>query len=111
MDLGNPIFSYVGKGEGQQREHDLSNAKGQYNMAIQELSNRNDAIHNLMAEQRVLRRLMGHPDVRLEEVWRRFASAVRRWFEGRFPQGPSPPQASGWPAIARRRSSKSSSWR
>jgi len=31
-----------------------------------------------------------------------FHPAVRRWFEGRFPQGPSPPQSSGWPAIARR---------
>lgn len=28
--------------------------------------------------------------------------AVRRWFEERFPDGPSPPQASGWPAIQRR---------
>lgn len=31
-----------------------------------------------------------------------FHPAVRRWFEGRFPEGPSPPQISGWPAIARR---------
>jgi len=28
--------------------------------------------------------------------------AVRRWLEERFPDGPSPPQASGWPAIQRR---------
>jgi len=28
--------------------------------------------------------------------------AVRRWFEERFPDGPSAPQASGWPAIQRR---------
>ncbi len=27
--------------------------------------------------------------------------AVRRWFGERFPDGPSPPQASGWPAIQR----------
>jgi len=31
-----------------------------------------------------------------------FHPAVRRWFEGRFPQGPSEPQAAGWPAIRRR---------
>jgi len=31
-----------------------------------------------------------------------FHPAVRRWFEGRFPEGPSPPQVSGWPPIARR---------
>ncbi|MFK7898647.1 MAG: DEAD/DEAH box helicase [Myxococcota bacterium] len=31
-----------------------------------------------------------------------FHPAVRRWFEGRFPEGPSAPQVSGWPAIARR---------
>ena len=31
-----------------------------------------------------------------------FHPAVRRWFEGRFPEGPSPPQISGWPPIARR---------
>lgn len=30
-----------------------------------------------------------------------FHPAVRRWFEGRFPQGPSEPQAAGWPAIRR----------
>jgi len=32
-----------------------------------------------------------------------FHPAVRRWFEGRFPEGPSPPQESGWPAIAARK--------
>jgi len=31
-----------------------------------------------------------------------FHPAVRRWFEGRFPEGPSAPQLAGWPAIARR---------
>jgi ATP-dependent Lhr-like helicase len=31
-----------------------------------------------------------------------FHPAVRQWFEGRFPEGPSPPQTSGWPAIRRR---------
>lgn len=31
-----------------------------------------------------------------------FHPAVRRWFEGRFPLGPSEPQAAGWPAIRRR---------
>ena len=31
-----------------------------------------------------------------------FHPAVKRWFEGRFPQGPSEPQAGGWPAIRRR---------
>ena len=31
-----------------------------------------------------------------------FHPAVRSWFEGRFPDGPSPPQVSGWPAIRRR---------
>jgi ATP-dependent Lhr-like helicase len=31
-----------------------------------------------------------------------FHPAVRRWFEGRFPDGPSPPQVSGWPSIAKR---------
>jgi ATP-dependent Lhr-like helicase len=31
-----------------------------------------------------------------------FHPAVRRWFEGRFPEGPSEPQVAGWPAIARR---------
>ena len=31
-----------------------------------------------------------------------FHPAVRRWFEERFPQGPTPPQVSGWPPIARR---------
>jgi len=30
-----------------------------------------------------------------------FHPAVRAWFERRFPQGPTPPQAKGWPAIAR----------
>ncbi|MDG2335329.1 MAG: DEAD/DEAH box helicase [Myxococcota bacterium] len=32
-----------------------------------------------------------------------FHPAVREWFEGRFPQGPSLPQEHGWPAIADRR--------
>src|SRR5512145_650928 len=27
--------------------------------------------------------------------------AVRAWFERRFPEGPTEPQAQGWPAIAR----------
>jgi ATP-dependent Lhr-like helicase len=31
-----------------------------------------------------------------------FHPAVRRWFEGRFPLGPSEPQRAGWPAIRRR---------
>jgi ATP-dependent Lhr-like helicase len=31
-----------------------------------------------------------------------FHPAVRSWFDGRFPHGPSPPQISGWPAIRRR---------
>jgi ATP-dependent helicase Lhr and Lhr-like helicase len=31
-----------------------------------------------------------------------FHPAVRRWFEGRFPDGPSAPQESGWPSIAKR---------
>ena len=31
-----------------------------------------------------------------------FHPAVRRWFEGRFPEGPSAPQREGWPSIARR---------
>ncbi len=31
-----------------------------------------------------------------------FHPAVRRWFEQRFPDGPSEPQAAGWPSIARR---------
>ena len=31
-----------------------------------------------------------------------FHPAVRRWFEARFPLGPSEPQAAGWPAIRRR---------
>lgn len=30
-----------------------------------------------------------------------FHPAVRRWFAGRFPQGPSEPQVAGWPAIRR----------
>ncbi len=30
-----------------------------------------------------------------------FHPAVRRWFEGRFPEGPSAPQREGWPSIAR----------
>jgi len=30
-----------------------------------------------------------------------FHPLVRAWFEGRFPAGPSEPQARGWPAIAR----------
>ena len=30
-----------------------------------------------------------------------FHPAVRRWFEQRFPEGPSEPQAAGWPSIAR----------
>ncbi len=29
-----------------------------------------------------------------------FHPAVRRWFEGRFPEGPTEPQAAGWPPIA-----------
>src|SRR5215510_9745032 len=29
-----------------------------------------------------------------------FHPAVRVWFERRFPEGPTPPQAEGWPAIA-----------
>src|SRR5688500_11206667 len=29
-----------------------------------------------------------------------FHPAVRRWFEARFPHGPTEPQAGGWPAIA-----------
>ncbi|MBY0399824.1 DEAD/DEAH box helicase, partial [Myxococcota bacterium] len=36
------------------------------------------------------------------DVLARFHPAVRRWFEGRFPEGPSAPQRAGWPAIARR---------
>ena len=36
------------------------------------------------------------------DVLSSFHPAVRRWFEGRFPEGPSPPQVLGWPAIARR---------
>lgn len=36
------------------------------------------------------------------EVLEGFHPAVRRWFAGRFPQGPSAPQATGWPAIRRR---------
>lgn len=31
----------------------------------------------------------------------RFHPAVRRWFAGRFPHGPSAPQRGGWPAIRR----------
>jgi hypothetical protein len=31
---------------------------------------------------------------------RGFHPAVREWFEGRFPQGPSLPQEHGWPVIA-----------
>jgi len=30
-----------------------------------------------------------------------FHPAVRTWFERRFPHGPTPAQARGWPAIAR----------
>ena len=29
-----------------------------------------------------------------------FHPAVRRWFERRFPEGPTAPQEAGWPAIA-----------
>lgn len=29
-----------------------------------------------------------------------FHPAVRTWFERKFPEGPTPPQAAGWPAIA-----------
>ena len=29
-----------------------------------------------------------------------FHPAVRTWFERRFPEGPSEPQAQGWPLIA-----------
>ena len=29
-----------------------------------------------------------------------FHPAVRRWFESRFPAGPTEPQLRGWPAIA-----------
>ena len=29
-----------------------------------------------------------------------FHPAVRRWFEGRFPDGPTEPQAAGWQEIA-----------
>ncbi len=36
------------------------------------------------------------------DVLSSFHPAVRRWFEERFPEGPSAPQSSGWPAIARR---------
>ncbi len=32
-----------------------------------------------------------------------FHPVVRSWFEGRFPDGPTEPQAAGWPAIARGR--------
>ena len=32
-----------------------------------------------------------------------FHPAVRRWFEARFPAGPTEPQRRGWPAIARGR--------
>ncbi len=35
------------------------------------------------------------------DVLSSFHPAVRAWFEGRFPEGPSPPQVSGWPPIAR----------
>jgi ATP-dependent Lhr-like helicase len=31
-----------------------------------------------------------------------FHPAVRSWFDARFPQGPTPPQLAGWPAIRRR---------
>jgi ATP-dependent helicase Lhr and Lhr-like helicase len=34
-------------------------------------------------------------------VLEEFHPAVRRWFERRFPQGPTPPQLGAWPAIAR----------
>ncbi|HEB91320.1 MAG TPA: DEAD/DEAH box helicase, partial [Deltaproteobacteria bacterium] len=36
------------------------------------------------------------------DVLSSFHPAVRRWFEARFPDGPSAPQLSGWPAIAKR---------
>ncbi len=36
------------------------------------------------------------------DVLSTFHPAVRRWFEGRFPDGPSPPQLAGWPSIASR---------
>ncbi|MFP8873077.1 MAG: DEAD/DEAH box helicase, partial [Myxococcota bacterium] len=32
-----------------------------------------------------------------------FHPAIRRWFERRFPEGPTAPQAAGWPAIAQGR--------
>src|SRR5512144_1951768 len=39
-------------------------------------------------------------DSRLMEGLTAFHPAVRAWFERRFPQGPTAPQADGWPAIA-----------
>ena len=38
-----------------------------------------------------------------DEVLDRFHPAVRTWFARRFPEGPSEPQAAGWPEIAARR--------
>src|SRR5881394_1851782 len=35
-----------------------------------------------------------------ERVLESFHPAVRRWFEGRFPDGPTEPQAAGWQEIA-----------
>ena len=32
-----------------------------------------------------------------------FHPAVRAWFERRFPEGPTPPQAEGWPEMVRLR--------
>ncbi|MBW2231796.1 MAG: DEAD/DEAH box helicase [Deltaproteobacteria bacterium] len=34
------------------------------------------------------------------DVLQSFHPAVRSWFEGRFPDGPTPPQEQGWPLIA-----------
>jgi len=44
---------------------------------------------------------VARPAMENAEALADFHPAVRRWFEARFPQGPSEPQAAGWPAIRR----------
>src|SRR3954463_13904600 len=43
---------------------------------------------------------MSEPPGSVGRVLESFHPAVRRWFEGRFPDGPTEPQKKGWPEIA-----------
>ncbi len=43
---------------------------------------------------------MAEPKLEPSEGLEGFHPAIQRWFESRFPEGPSLPQLHGWPRIA-----------